>query len=158
MCDVRYSVVHPMGTWVVIVAGWIVVHFLTVTRERQKEIRDLKSRLVERILEIEKRSIDFHQAEIYSLENGSWIIAEIHRASKSLSRQPLSSLGVKPEVVKKFRQSITGRNFDLSSFVPQRSASDLVRAISACAEDLSEDVERAYASKYLTSWWQIFRV
>jgi len=158
MCDVRYTILNQIGTWLVVVTGWLVVHFFTVMRERQKEIRELKSRLVERVLEIEKRSICFHQAQSYSYENGAWLVAEIDRVSKTLSRRPLSSLAVRPEVIKRFRQSITRRNFDFTSFVPQLSNSELIFAIFAGALDLTEELEKAYESRYLDSWWQLFRV
>ena len=145
-------------TWALIVAGWVTVHYLTLTRERQKEIRELKAKLVERILEIESRSISFHQASNYSQDDARSLVAEIERVSSAIARKPLSILAIEPKAVTQFRRSITLKNFDPSAFSPQSANSRLLNDISLRTEALTDALEEAYANRYLNLWWQAFRV
>lgn len=145
-------------TWGLIVVGWVTVHYLTLTRERQKEIRELKSKLVERILAIEQSSISFHQASNYSQDGARLLVAEIERVSSAIARKPLSILAIEPKAVTQFRRSITLRNFDLSRFSTQSANSRLLNDISLGTEALADALEEAYANRYLNSWWQAFRV
>lgn len=145
-------------TWALIVVGWVTVHYLTLTRERQKEIRELKSKLIERILEVESRSISFHQASNYSQDEARSLVAEIERVSSTIARKPLSTLAIEPKVVAQFRRSITLKNFDQSIFSSQSANSRLLSDISLRTETLTNVLEEAYANRYLNAWWQAFRV
>lgn len=145
-------------TWGLIVVGWVTVHYLTLTRERQKEIRELKSKLVERILEIENRSIAFHQASGHNQDEARSLVAEIERVSSAIARKPLSVLAIKPRAVTQFRRSITLKNFDQSAFNTQSANSRLLNDISLRTEGLTDALEEAYANRYLHAWWQAFRV
>lgn len=145
-------------TWMLIVVGWVMVHYLTLTRERQKEVRELKSKLVEQILEVENRSISFHQAPNYSQDHARSLVAEIERISSAIARKPLSILAIEPKVVALFRRSITLKNFDQSIFSSQSADSRLLNDISLRTEILTNALEQAYANRYLNAWWQAFRV
>ena len=145
-------------TWVLIIVGWVTVHSLTLTRERQKEIRELKSKLVKQILDVETRSISFHQASNYSRDESRSLVAEIERVSSAIARKPLSSLAIEPKVVTEFRRSITLKNFDQSIFSSQSADSRLLNDISLCTETLTNALEEAYGNRYLNAWWQAFRV
>lgn len=145
-------------TWMLIVAGWMTVHYLTLTRERQKEIRELKSKLVERILEIECRSISFHQASNYSQDDARSLVADIERVSSAIARKPLSILAIEPKHVTQFRRSITLKNFDPTAFGTQSANSRLLNDISLRTEALIDALEEAYANRYLDLWWQAFWV
>ncbi|MCX7176016.1 MAG: hypothetical protein NT159_19250 [Proteobacteria bacterium] len=145
-------------TWLLIVAGWVIVHYLTLTRERQKEIRDLKSKIVEHILEIEKRSIAFHQSPNHRPDEARNLVAEIDRVITTIARQPLSLLCISPLVLRQFRSGITLKNFDPSRFQAQPSTSRLLSDISLHTEALINALEQAYAGRYLNKWWQVFRV
>lgn len=152
------SLVSQLITWLLIVAGWVIVHYLTLTRERQKEIRDLKSKLVEHIFEIEKRSIAFHQLPNHNPDEARNLVAEIDRVSTAIARQPLSLLGISPKVIRLFRSGVTLKNFDPSSFQSQPATSRLISDISLHTEALTYALEQAYSRRYLTEWWQAFRV
>ena len=148
----------PWVTWLLIVTGWVVVHYLTLTRERQKEVRDLKMRLVDRILEVERRGCLFHQAAIFSPDEAGALVAEIGRISAEIARLPLSTLRVPKKAVVRFRASITLANFDLTRFQPQPATSLLLSNISLAAEGLINALEHAYDARYLSRWWQAFRI
>lgn len=145
-------------TWALIVLGWVTVHYLTLTRERQKEIRELKSKLIERILDVESRSISFHQASNYNQDEARSLVAEIERVSSAIARKPLSILAIEPKVVTQFRRSITLKNFDQSIFTSQAANSRLLNDISLRTEALTNVLEEAYANRYLNGWRQAFRV
>lgn len=155
---VGIQVVNQVITWLLIVVGWVTVHYLTHTRERQKEVRELKTNLIERILEIERRSIVFHQSANYNQDEARALLAEIERVSSGISRRPLLLLALQPKVMRLFRSSITLKNFDPTSFQPQSATSKLLSDISLRTESLTAALEQAYAQRYLNAWWQAFRV
>lgn len=145
-------------TWGLIVLGWVTVHYLTLTRERQKEIRELKSKLIEQILQVESRAIAFHQASNYSQDEARALVAEISRVSSAINRKPLAILSIDPKTVAKFRRSVTLVNFDQSRFTSQSANGRLVTDISLHTEKLTSALEEAYAVRYLDAPWQAFRV
>lgn len=152
------ALVSQLITWLLIIAGWVIVHYLTLTRERQKEIRDLKSKIVEYILEIEKRSIAFHQSPNHNSDEARNLVAEIGRVSTAIARRPLSLLCISPRVIRQFRSGVTLKNFDPSSFQSQPATSRLLSDISLRTEALINALEEAYSRRYLHGWWQVFRV
>lgn len=145
-------------TGVLVVSGWVIVHYLTHTRERQKEIRELKSKLVDRILAVEQGAFAFHQAPHHNSDKARALVAEISRVSTAIAMQPLACLAVEPKVVRLFRSSVTLKNFEPSGFQAQSSDSALLCDISLRVEALIAAIENAYANRYLSKWWQTFRV
>lgn len=152
------AAVKQLITWALIVVGWVIVHYLSLTRERQKEVRELKSKLVERILDIERRAIIFHQASNHCFDETRSLISEIDRVASAIARQPMSLLSIQPKLVRQFRSGITLRNFDASGFQPQMATSRLLADISLRTDGLIDALEQAYARRYLDRWWQAFRV
>lgn len=145
-------------TWILIVAGWIIVHYLTVTRERHKEIREQKSNLCSAIIEIEKNAIAFHQSLDFNPDLARNLMSSICRISNSISKPPLKNLRVAPDHIKKFRQSITLKNFEKRDFLTLEPNSRIISNISLSTERLINALDDSYSIKYMSRWWQIFKI
>ncbi len=154
MTDARWQAV----TWLLVVIGWVVVHYLTVVRERQKEIRELKNQVVDAILRVERAAIAFHQSSGHDSDAARTLVTDLSRIGRTIGSPPLRILCVESKSVKEFRKSVTLRNFDPSDFRSQQPSSNLVSEITRCADDLILSIDNSYASRYLDKWWHCFRV
>lgn len=148
---------HQVVTWLLVIAGWIIVHYLTVTRERQKEVRDEAKTICREIHELELRATNFHRSPTHDFGEAQAILSQMNRISSALASKPLSNLGVAPAEVRRFRQSVTLRNFDPRGFEPQTPDSALIRDIGLRSEQLAASVNECVARRYLDHWWQTFR-
>lgn len=144
-------------TWGLIVIGWVVVHYLSVIRDRHKDSRDMKDRLIKQIIDLEKEAIGFHQAAQHDSQKAMEILSTIQRVSSALNRAPISLLKLDPIYIKSLRRSITLSNFDPGKFKPQSTDSKIFSNISVSASNVIEAIETKFSARYLTAWWQIFR-
>lgn len=149
---------YQVVTWVLVILGWVVVHYLTVVHDRQKEIRDLKLRVIQEITEIETLAIEFHTAKDFDSSKAQKITSMIQRVSSDMTRPPLASFQNYSGVAKEFRQAITLKNFDASKFHSQQASSEIVTDISYAAEKITRALEIGYDNRYMRAWWQVFRV
>jgi hypothetical protein len=140
-------------TWCLVVFGWVVVHCLTVKRERQKEVRDLKSLLIEKIERIEQQATEFHTSDTHDFQRAQQLIGDISRVGKQLTGLQLKCLEVAPKYIRQFRQSITSKNLDKTSFEKQTPDSPVVRDIFTASTQLIDAIESAYTSKYFAQNW-----
>lgn len=154
MTDARWQAV----TWLLVILGWIVVHYLTVVRERQKEVGDLKTQVVESILQVERDAIAFHQSAGHDSERARMLVTDLSRIGQAIANPPICMLCVHSRPVREFRKSVTLRNFDPTNFRSQHPSSRLVSEITRCADDLIAAIKNSYSSRYLEKWWQCFRV
>lgn len=144
--------------WVIIIFGWLVIHFLSATRDRHKDIRESIHRLFNTILEIESKAVKFHQSINYDQEAARSLLTEISRLIESISQDPLNHMPQPLQQVKQFRRSITLRNFDLSNFHPLPPNSPHIAKITLATDELKSAISLAYSTRYTSHWWQIFRL
>ncbi len=149
---------YQVVTWVLVILGWVVVHYLTVVRDRQKEIRDLKLKVIQAISEAETMAIEFHTAKGFDSAKAQKITSMIQRISSDMTRPPLASFQNYSSVAKEFRQAITLKNFDASQYLSQQTSSEIVADISYAAEKITRILEIGYDNRYMRAWWQVFRV
>lgn len=146
-------------TWfsvMLIIAGWVVVHHLSVIRERQKEIRERKDKLIQTIYEIEKAAICFHQSGNFNEEAARLLLVSLLRISPEIKLLPFISKESKHFI--ELRRSVTYTNFDSSKFVSQQPTSKLVAKINQATDDLVTQIETDYSSRYLSGWSQSLRL
>ncbi len=128
-------------TWGVVVAGWVVVHRATLSRERRKEQREAVRQIVEEIKVIEATAFEFHMAEVHSQLNANALTSKIDRVIRALQRQPLSILNVPIRPLIQFRKTITIENFDATGFAAQHANSQLIYGIRSAVDDLIHSIE-----------------
>ena len=143
---------------ILIVVGWVIVHHLTVVRERRREILDLKDRLVDRIVDVESRAIAFHEASAFVPTAARDLVSSVTRIAFDIAEPPFSWFQINPGLVVQFRRSVTYRNFDSSRFRSQPADSKVILALSIAAEELARAINHAYFDRYFARWWQAFRV
>lgn len=149
---------NQVVTWVLIVCGWVVVHYLSAVRDRQREIAALAEAVEVEISKLALDAVAFHFRDTHDFQASVSITSKISRISRRLQVGPLSRLNVPAGLVVALRQAITLRNFDASSFKKLNQDAKQIRDIGQAAEDLSGSVEDLYATRYLANPLQIFRI
>lgn len=149
---------YQLITWFLVITGWVVVHYLSAVRDRQKDIRDLKLKTIQAIIDTEKLAIDFHMAANFDLGKTQQLTSMIQRISCDMTRPPLATFQNFSSVVKEFRQSITLQNFDISRFQRQQASSKIISKINYTTEQIIRALETGYDNRYMRAWWQIFRI
>lgn len=145
-------------TWVLVILGWVVVHYLAVVRERQNDAHKQVQELVTSLYDLEAAAIAFHQNPTFDGSVARSLLSKVDRIARALAQPPLRKLNVPTFSRKTLRQSITLRNFDQSSFQPQAESSSLLAGVSVATQRVIEEVEEALATRFHERWWQVFRV
>lgn len=134
--------------WIVAAVGLVVTHLLSEARERRKELRAQFEKLAERLAALEVRGARFHGAASFDALEARAIeveIASIERRAVRLAEAASVSLG---DAAIAHRQSLTLRNFEVSSFTPQQPNSDILAEIEAATASYEEALEDVYREQY----------
>lgn len=132
-------------TWILVIGGWIAVHFATLSRERRKESREAVSKIIDDLRLIESLAVVFNTSDKYDFSCSVSLIWRVDRAIKTLQRVPLKTLHIPTELLTRFRQALT-TNTDKSSFLAQAHDSEIVNEIHHITDELIDEIEVA---KYL---------
>ena len=152
MCDLSNVV-----TWLLVILGWVLVHYLTTVRERRKDIGEAVAGLVDRIYELEDDAIKFHKAESFDHFAARDIVTEVSRVSMDLVTAPFSALRIRPDLMKQVRRSMTLQNFEEARFKSLPANNQVIGKIGAAADDLARAVRGQYHDRYYSHWWQCMR-
>ena len=128
-------------TWLLVSAGWLVVHQATLSRERRREKREESLKFCAELRSIENLAIDFHTNAQHDALKATDLRQEVERLSRKLQRVPLSDLNIDHKLIIQFRQSVTRKNFDPHNFAPQTPESDILYGIRDAVTDLVESIE-----------------
>lgn len=137
------------ATWVLVIAGWYVIHRATLSRERRKESRDAVSKSIDQIRSIEDLAIKFHTSENFNTESYESLIWQINRTIRSLQRPPLKELDLSKSLLSRFRREITLNNADASTFEQQDRGSIIVKDIRTTTDRLLDAIEAARDAKFV---------
>jgi hypothetical protein len=132
-------------TWLIILIGWIVVDKQNNSRELRREIRALIDSLITEVDKLASDAIDFHKKESFDVIEAKQIRLRIQRIANNINR---NSLIDDAQEVYLFRRSITGNNFDQSSFSQQTDSSIVLKAILEEKDELISSIEDKYCKKY----------
>jgi hypothetical protein len=88
---------QSVPTWLIVVAGWFVVHHLSQKRDQRKEARERVDQLVSAILSIEERAVRFHQSDSYQGDVARSLLFDIQRIIAKLKRHPFGSFVISAE-------------------------------------------------------------
>lgn len=128
--------------------GWIVVHKLSEQRERRKEVRALLDKLMERLKVLEKDVICFHTHPTFDYSKSREITSEMDRIETKVTRIPYFNQDDLVPTLIAYRQSITSKNFDKSSFQTLAQDSELIENIREQSLDFEDALEVQYAIAY----------
>ncbi len=116
--------------------GWVVVHYLSVRREKEKEKRQLAEKTIGLIEELEKIAIDYHlhDGRLEASETDIWrLFAQIERY---LSRMRLDRNKDETLYLIALRQAIMYENFGPDYHGPQMKDSKIIREIRVAADKI----------------------
>ncbi|CAN5874469.1 hypothetical protein BH11PSE12_BH11PSE12_20730 [soil metagenome] len=139
-------------TWFLVVFGWVSTHFLTLRREKRKEVRSNLDIIKKQLAELEKDAVSFHTSTEHSAEKSRAILLKIQRIFKEIElesniKKDTSSLR------SKLRKSITLANFDKSAFATIGHDSDLLDKVSSAHDNLITQLECNYIKFYRDTYF-----
>lgn len=143
------QLIAQIPTWLVVVAGWFVVHHLTTKRDQRKEARERLDQFILVLRAIEEKAIQFHQSDTYKGDLARTLLFDIQRIIAKLKRHPFGSFEVSPNLLKEMRRAVTLKNFDPSKFVCQPANSTILSNVANAVDDIDDQLEREYERIYL---------
>ncbi len=135
-------------TWLLVFAGWVIVHFATLNRDRRKEKREASKQLCSSLLELQGSALDFHTAPHCDVRRSTDLAQQVEHILLQLEKAPLNELGVPIGRRVVLRQSITRKNVDPSDFMPQQADSELMMDIRNAVTDMIFAIEDAREQKW----------
>lgn len=126
--------------------GWLVVHILTIKRDKDKEFRDFCRETILYIQTIEKEAIEYHSSKIR------------HQNMEAALKADIAFLDVRFMFIQKtdpnfknqisfFRSAITLNNFESANFSQQVSTSKILSDIIYHSRLLREDIYHSIYKK-----------
>jgi len=132
------------------VAGWFVVSGQNDGRELRKDIRALINELRNLVLDVETRAFAYYQLSTdKSHEAGMLLKQQLQHVS--VRTTSLTHQNAKFDVsasLAKFRQAVTGGDFESFIRVPRKSSDPLMNAIVLAGQEFLDDLERIFAEQY----------
>nr|VFK23263.1 MAG: hypothetical protein BECKLFY1418C_GA0070996_11382 [Candidatus Kentron sp. LFY] len=157
-----------LGTWIVIVVGWIVVNQQNNARETRKELRARIDLVQTWTFELVDLATGYHTGESgiadkYSNRYQERVIkSRLDRVTRTISSLRKSTLGKSPynspHEAYHFRQAVTLHNFDTSEYKAQPPDSELLDDIAMTAQSLMDSLEEAYSKRYHPAWLRRLRL
>jgi hypothetical protein len=142
------GVVHVI-TWLIVIAGWVIVHRTTLSRERRREKRDTAKQFLSDLYALEKSAHQFHGAPNYDEYAAAKLRMQCDRLIKILQRTPFNELRISPSLMIALRRAITRNNIDPTAFSPQAANSRIQLDIRYATDDLADAIEIAKASHWI---------
>lgn len=136
-------------TWLIVIAGWFVVHYLTTKRDQRKEARESLDKFIIGLRAIEEQAINFHQSTSYKCDVARSLLFDIQRSFTKLKRHPFCSFEVSPSLQIVLRRAVTLKNFDPSKFACQPANSIILSNIANAVDDIEDLLEKEYERIYL---------
>jgi hypothetical protein len=143
--------------WLVAAIAVFVTHLLSESRERRKELRFQLDKLIERLLALEERGMQFHISEKFNEAEARWIETEISSLERLLQRL----LGRFPQTLAEaltfHKRAFTLSNFTKDVHKQQAPGAALVVALTDATVEYEEQIEAVYVEMYPRSF-PYFRV
>lgn len=127
--------------WVLVLLGWIIVHHLTLNRDRRKEKRAIADQIIEKLQNLEVLTVNFHTSNAFDALKAEEISLNIERVIRSIQRTPMDEIVVPTSYLVCLRQAMTRKNFDISDFITQSQGSEILRNIRVVVDDLISQIE-----------------
>lgn len=151
-----WALLAQIGTWVIVVIGWLIVNNQNNNRERRKEIRQAIDKIVKKIEEIEQDALQFHQSA-FDDSSARALLLSLDKNSRSIAWLKIVESEIYKKSIISFRRSITLNNFDPTTHVALDGNNAQLARISAAAENLVDLLESAYAAQYLRKMPMLMR-
>lgn len=140
------SFIDNIVTWLLIIAGWWIVHALHEVRNFRSSLRQLAAEVRESASDLRKKAYNYHTASQHNDELSGDIKRDLQRLA-ALCRflQPVYSEKEINQHIKNLRRAITSENFDSPINHRKLDVNDPVLTnIDVATDDLVFFVENAY--------------
>lgn len=135
-------------TWLLVVLGWIVVHFLGEARERKKEVRAELDSIYDAIHDSRRMARNFHCSDTFDGVLARDVLVGLESIERRLLRMRFfDDREIAPGIVR-LRQAISLRNFTKSEFSKQDENSEILGDISFYSEELIDELENVFRQHY----------
>lgn len=141
------NIIHVIS-WTLVISGWIILNVLANRREKRKELYALIKDIRQEIDTATDIAEKYHTSEQQSKEVSKkikFLIQEITAWNDILQS---CDLNVDLMLHIKFRQAITGHNFDSHTFTQQSHDGELLLSINRASLELKNGIMRAFSKKY----------
>ncbi len=120
----------------VIFLGWVVVHYLSVRREKEKERRRLAEKTIALIEEVERIAIEYHvhAGRLEASEMEIWLLLE--KIERYLSRMRLEKNKDETTYFIALRMAILYENFGQDYGGPQKKDAKIIRNIGIATDGI----------------------
>lgn len=135
-------------TWLLVIVGWVVVHFLGEARERRKEVRSELDEIFAELREIETDACSLHCADTYSGIEGRHVLVALESVERRILRLRMYDDSEFLRAIVSLRQAISLKNFSISEFVKQDGDSPILAEISWTTEELIDVLDSGYRTRY----------
>ncbi|MGC5885696.1 hypothetical protein [Ralstonia pseudosolanacearum] len=135
-------------TWLLVIIGWVVVHFLGEARERRKEVRSELDEIFAELREIETAACSLHCAEAFSGIDGRHVLVSLESAERRILRLRLYDDHEFSRAIIALRQAISLENFSVGEFVKQDGDSPILDEISWTTGELIDALDSGYRMRY----------
>ena len=127
--------------WVLVLLGWLIVHKLTLNRDRRKEKRAIADQIIEKLQKLEVLTVNFHTSNTFDALKAEEVSLNIERVIRSIQCTPMDEIAVPTSYLVCLRQAMTRKNFDISDFITQSHGSEILRNIRVVVDDLTSQIE-----------------
>lgn len=141
------SAIGQLGTWALVIAGWLVINRQHNRREARKEIRAQLDALRDALIELEQASETYHSAQSRSEADARRIKVLLQRVVYVVDRLNLLNRQERDIRVIALRRAITIQNFDTKDHIAQELSGELIAGINATVDDLVNALELAFRAR-----------
>lgn len=134
-------------TWILVIAGWLIVNYQQNERETRKDIRAKLDSLCKKLEQIESNAYFYHTST-RDMQLGLQIRRSIQRLWPEIERLDLISTDTLNRLVVDIRRSITLENFDSRDHTVLGSDHDILAKIASGIGNLESLLEKNYSKRY----------
>ncbi|MCM2461047.1 hypothetical protein HGO40_11205 [Pseudomonas sp. CG7] len=139
--------IYYVGTWVVVIVGWVVVNQQNNRREERKEVKAAMGDIVELTDEITLKAIQYHKDAIHSDELSKLIRLQLQRLGFRIQHLHFHDDKLN-KAIYEYRNSITYKNFDSSKHLPMPDDSEIIEDIHHASDSLMHSLEDCFGRRF----------
>lgn len=139
--------VYYVGTWAVVIIGWIVVNQQNNRREERKEVKASMSNIIELTDEITTKALEYHKKSEHSAELSKDIRLQLQRLGFRIQHLHFYD-GILNRSIFEYRNSITYKNFDSVDHKSVSDDSEIIEDIHHSSDALMHSLEDCFGRRF----------
>lgn len=135
-------------TWILVIAGWVVVNGQHNQRETRKELRARLDELRSELCRLEQCAETYHTCPYHQEPVARKIKVLLQRISDGIDQVGILNRQVHDVRLIALRRSVTYHNFDTKSHVAQDLSGPLIAEINASVDELIKALESGFRTRF----------